>query len=371
MVLTFLSKRPSFRMAARPIRNLRRDCSGEAARSTGRLRLLFALTAVLALTSGLSPAAIAQEAWSAGPVATGQPVSAVRQADNDVFVYAGRWFRAEGCGETVCLTSGRPPAERTTRDGIPDGMVAEAGGNGVRSAWYADPTARYDHGILGDTVEGGSLVIRDASGTEHRLTLPETMVFEDLTPRIADIDGDGRSDVVAIRTTIAAGAAIAVYSVPDGALVETASIAPIGLTHRWLNIAGIADFNGDGQLDIALVKTPHIGGRLEIWTMRSGALLLLASADGFSNHFIGSTELGMAAAIDVDGDSAAELALPNVSRTSLRIVELAGGAIQQIAAVPLGGPVVTAIGAVTLEGGGTGFLAGLSDGRLILTRRRE
>lgn len=322
----------------------------------------------LAFTIGLSTTATAQENWGAATIATSQPVTAIRQVGGEAFVYAGRWYRAEACAEGLCLARDRPPAERTARDGIPSGTVASAEGSGARSAWYADPTARYDHGILGDMVEGGSLVVRDSAGTEHRLTLPETMVFEDLTPRIADIDGDGRNDVVTIRTTIDAGAAIAVYSVPDGALAETAAIAPIGLTHRWLNIAGIADFNGDGQLDVALVKTPHIGGRLEIWTMRNGALARLAAAEGFSNHFIGSTELGMAAAADIDGDGAAELAVPDDTRAVIRIVELAGGTIRQIASVPLGGPVATAIAAVQLESG-VGFLAARADGTLVLVSR--
>ncbi len=228
--------------------------------------------------------------------------------------------------------------------------------------------SRYDHGILGDRIEGGALNLVDDVGRRFTVTLDDTQVFEDLTPRIADIDGDGRNDVVVIRTTIAAGAAIAVYGFgADGALDEMASIAPIGLTHRWLNIAGIADFNGDGRRDIALVKTPHIGGRLEIWTLQGGRLVLLAAAEGFSNHAIGTTELGMSAIADVTGDGIADLALPDAGRTALRIVSLTGG-VADVANVPLGGQVTTAIGTIVVAGQ-PAFLAGLSDGRLVLVRQ--
>lgn len=328
----------------------------------------IAAIAALALTVVAAPAAAQQSTWQAETLDPGRAVTALRQVDGDVFVEAGRWYRAVPCNDGVCLEAGRPPADRPARDGIPGGMVATAPGPGIAGAWYVEPTDRYDHGILGDRIEAGGLTVVDNRFNQATVSLDETEVFEDLTPRIADIDGDGRNDVVVIRTTIGVGAAIAVYGFDaDGTFGELAAIAPIGLTHRWLNIAGIADFNGDGRLDIALVKTPHIGGRLEFWTMQGGELRLLAAAEGFSNHAIGSTELGMSAIADVTGDGIADLALPDAGRTVLRIVSLTGGGIRDVAAVPLGSPVVTAIGTLAVEGRPV-FLAGLADGRLMLVR---
>jgi hypothetical protein len=330
----------------------------------GRSVLAVALATLAAVPSA------GQVGWQAGLVPTTQPVTALRQVGTDVFVQAGSWYRATACGDEVCLVRGRPPNQTTARGGIPDGTVASARGTGIVEAWYADPTTRYDHGILGDQVEGGTLIVVDAAGRQYQVTLGPAQVFEDLTPRIADIDGDGRNDVVVIRSGLTNGAAIAVYGLANGALVELGSSPPIGSSHRWLNVAGIADFNEDGWLDIALVKTPHIGGTLEIWSMPGGAALMrLAAASGFSNHAIGTTELGMSAVADIDGDGVADLALPDNQRTTLRLVTLRGAAINDLAAVPLGVAFATAIGALTLDGGPV-FLAGLANGTLAVIRQR-
>ena len=200
------------------------------------------------------------------------------------------------------------------------------------------------------------------------LRLDRDHVFEDLTPRISDIDGGGLNDVVAIRSGLATGAAIAVYGIGEGGLVEIASIPDIGLTHRWLNIAGIADFTGDGALDIALVKTPHIGGRLEIWTMQGSAVGLVALADGFSNHVIGSTELGLSAVADIGGDGVVDVVVPSNSRTVLRFVSAADGSLREIASVELGAPITSAIATLVLADSVV-FLAALQDGRLIFVSR--
>ncbi len=336
-----------------------------------RLRATTAIAALLlsagALATTLVSPAAQSRAWSAEIVDLGQPVSTLRQIGDEVYVEAGRWYRAMPCDEVLCLSPSRPPVHKSARDGIPGGAIATADGPGIVEAWYGNPTTRYDHGILGDRIEGGSLIVVDDSGLCNTITLDPGHVFEDITLRIADIDGHGRNDVVVIRSGLATGAAIAIYSVPGSALVERASIPPIGLTHRWLNVAGIADFNGDGALDIAIVKTPHIGGRLDIWTMRGGRLMLLAAAKGFSNHVIGSTELGLAAVADANRDGLADLALPADDRSTLRIVGLRGSSIVDIASVPLGAPIVAAIGKMVTEGRPV-FIVGLQDGALVLVR---
>lgn len=204
---------------------------------------------------------------------------------------------------------------------LPDGGVARASGDGPVQAWYGQPTTRYDHGILGDAIEGGSLVAVDATGRHYTLTLPERYVFEDLTPRLVDLDGDGSNEIVTIRTDVAAGAAVAVYELAAGQLVERAATAPIGLPHRWLSIAAIANFTADPGSEIAIVKTPHIGGVLEIVSLQGDRLKIVRPPQqGFSTHFIGSRELSLARAEDVDGDGFAELALPTQDR--LQVVVL-------------------------------------------------
>jgi hypothetical protein len=182
------------------------------------------------------------------------------------------------------------------------------------------------------------------------------------------MDGDGMAEIATIRSRLDGGAALAIYGLRNGQLEEIGATDPLGRPNRWLNIAGIADFTGDGRLDIALIKTPHIGGRLEIWTFRSGSLARVASAEGFSNHVIGSTELGLSAIADIDGDGTPELALPDAGRTELRILTVRDGVIDQRAAVAVGGRITTAIGVLKTPEGPI-FVMGLEDGRAIAIRR--
>lgn len=153
----------------------------------------------------------------------------------------------------------------------------------IKSARYADETTRYDHGILGDAVEYGSLILTLEGGKRLRLSLPQSRVFEDLAPRLADLNGDGAPEVIVIETDIARGAQLAVYG-------ETGKIAAtdfIGRTHRWLAPIGAADLDGDGRAEIAYVETPHLGKTLKIVRLVGDRLVLIAKADGLTNHKIG------------------------------------------------------------------------------------
>lgn len=200
--------------------------------------------------------------------------------------------------------------------GLPDGCVVRGSGD-VRSAWYVAPTNRYAHGILGDAIEAGGLRVELANGAQTTLTLPEDHVFEDRTPRLADLDGDGRSEIITIRSSTRLGGSVAVYGVRGEALVELGATPYIGRSNRWLNIAGIADFTGQGGLQVAFVETPHIGGTLKLAVFDGSTMQVVAQAGGFSNHAIRSREQRLSVVADVDGDGAMDLILPNARRDHL------------------------------------------------------
>lgn len=222
-------------------------------------------------------------------------------------------------------------------DGLPDGFVAEAPADvaDIRRAWYAAPTTRYAHGVIGDAIEAGALVVETAGGAVLRVQSPATEVFEDRTPRIVDLDGDGRAEIVTIRASTSGGGSVAVFGVQDGALALRAATPFIGRPNRWLNIAALADLAGLGRRQIAYVETPHIGGILHLYDYADGSLRRLASANGFSNHAIGARELRLSAVIAAAPGGGPALAVPNARRARLRVVAYEGGAWRDRASIPL------------------------------------
>lgn len=216
--------------------------------------------------------------------------------------------------------------------GLPDGFYAvhKPGAKDAVVAWYGTPTRRYRHAILGDDIEAGSLHVALRDGRMFKFHLPQSEVFEDRTPRITDLDGDGRFEVITIRSFANAGGSVAIYGLRDGKLVELAATDPIGRTNRWLNIAGIADYAGRGKPQIAYVETPHIGGTLYFVEWRGKALVPIASIAGFSNHRIGAREQALSADIDFNADGHPDIAVPSNDRRTLRIIGIMDGDAKEL-----------------------------------------
>ncbi len=207
-------------------------------------------------------------------------------------------------------------------EGLPDGCVASGSGD-VRAAWYTRPTDRYAHAILGDGIEGGALRVRLASGAQSEFVLPDSLVFEDRTPRLADLDGDGRTEIITIRASTRQGGSVAVYGVRGEEIVELGATPFIGRSNRWLNIAGIADFLGRGDLQVAFVETPHIGGTLKLATFDGSRMRVVARQGGFSNHEIRAREQRLSAIADFNGDGAMDLMVPGTRRQHLLAMSFA------------------------------------------------
>ena len=134
---------------------------------------------------------------------------------------------------------------------LPDGKVAR-GTRNIAAAWFSDPTTRYRHFALGSEHEPETLVVSTSDRRVYRLKLPTDSVFEDREPRIADIKGDGQDEIIVVRSYLRQGAALAIIAVRGDGLEIIAETPPIGEHFRWLNPAGIADFDGDGLADLAI-----------------------------------------------------------------------------------------------------------------------
>ncbi|MEK6217469.1 MAG: VCBS repeat-containing protein [Boseongicola sp.] len=169
--------------------------------------------------------------------------------------------------------------------------------NVIVSAEYSEPTDRYDHGILGDAIEWGALrmVVDQCFGCETKamktfvLRLPATRVFEDVAPRLYDVDGDETPEVIVVETDLSLGARLAIYH--EGGL--SAATPFIGRSNRWLAPVGVgaADLDGDGSVELAYVDRPHLAKTLRVFRYQDDELKLVGELPGVTNHRIGERDI--------------------------------------------------------------------------------
>ena len=221
-------------------------------------------------------------------------------------------------------------------DAIIDGTNV-FGDKNIAEAWLINSTTRYPHFVLGSDYEPSGIRVRLDDGKVLSLDLDEEFVFEDRVARLADLDGDGMDELIQVMSSRQKGAALAIFSVNEGALVLKTRTPFIGRSSRWLNPAGIADFNGDGALDIALVQMPHLVKRLELWTLDDGRLVRVADAQNYSNHKLGSPYLGLSAVGDFNGDGIDDLAILRGDYSSVSLLSFASGRINEFANYAIGG----------------------------------
>ncbi len=328
-------------------------------------RLCLAVVAVAACAiAGASQAA----EWRVQRVETPAPVSGVDMTGGAPHLTAGGLrYRIELTGLQTRLIKVDTPAPARPAGALPDGRVAYGTRNVVR-AWLSEPTRRYGHGVLGDAIEAGALEIETRGGHRQTIRLKDDAVFEDLQPRLADLDGDGSDEIVVVKAYLARGASLAVIAARNGQYEIVAETPPLGQPNRWLAPAGIADFTGDGKLELALVRQPHVVGSLELWRWTGLAMRKIAELPGASNHAIGSRAIDMSAVADFDGDGIADLAVPSLDRRRLRFISFVSGA-REIGVVALPAQAATDLALIADNEKPAVVAAGLVDGSLILVRR--
>ena len=168
------------------------------------------------------------------------------------------------------------------------GLASHAMAQEIVSARYDGPTTRYPHGVLGNDIEYDTLVVRLSDGREISARWAQDIVFEDLSPRVVDVDGDGAPEVVVVESHETQGARLAIWGIRDGALAQIAATPHIGTRFRWLAPVAVADLDGDGLVELAYVDRPHLAKVLRVWRYGAdGALTQVASAEGLTNHRIG------------------------------------------------------------------------------------
>ena len=257
---------------------------------------------------------------------------------------------------------------------LPDArLVRSEKAPGGRLAVLSDPTDRYAHGVLGDDFEAGTLTVlrpsRDSGGgfeVESRIRPASGGVFEGVAPLW--FDGPDGEELLAVTESMAGeGSRISVYN-PDGRLVAAGSF--IGEPQRWRHLLAAGPFGPEGQTELAAIRTPHLGGVVEFYSLdlEAGRLEVAATLPGYTSHRIYTRNLDTARAGDLDGDGRPELLVPNDSYTELGAVVRTPSGAQTDWTLPAGGTIVTNLASATDEGGRAQVAFGRSDGVLRVFR---
>ena len=247
---------------------------------------------------------------------------------------------------------------------LPDArlLVDEAG----RLLFLSQPTTRYNHGIAGDDVEAAAVTLFDpgqGQGAEVVIPVPDPAVIEGIMPLWADLDGDGQREIIVTQSDAQNGAQIVVY---DESGERVAQGPAIGLGRRWRHQLAVAPFGPNGEVELVDVLTPHIGGVVEFYQLLGDELQIVAKVPGYTSHVIGSRNMDMALAGDMDGDGNVELLLPNQGRTVLGAIRRTADGAEVVWTGPLGGSLSSNLAAVQLAGDRMVIGAGREDGTLRL-----
>lgn len=227
-----------------------------------------------------------------------------------------------------------------------------------RYALYGGRTDRYRHGALGDTTEGSSLIVVDATdeSIESQVTLGSPTVFEGLSPLVADIDGDGAAELLTTVADSAAGARIRAYGA-DGTELATGPVYGPGWRHQLC----VAPFGPDGGPELAVVRKPHVDWTVEFYRFAGGELQVIATREGYSSHSYGSRNLDGGLAADLDADGRTELLVPTTHRRTLEAVRRGDSGTRAVWSLPLDGSLATNVTGVALDDGRVAVGAGTAD----------
>lgn len=237
--------------------------------------------------------------------------------------------------------------------------------DGGRIAVYANATnQRYVHGIMGDDIEGSSLVvlriIDDKLEIIQQIDLEGDAVYEGLSPMWADVNEDGVQDLITTVSDSRVGSRIRAYLFMENATITVEGQA-IGQPNRWQHQLAWGAFGANGEMQLVDVLTPHGESMVRFYEFTGTELTIIAEIGGYTSHTIGSRNLDMAIAGDFDGDGQPEIVLPSQDRTRIAgIVNDTDGA--RVAwELPLDGTLISNLAAVNTDNG-LALAAGKTDG---------
>lgn len=251
---------------------------------------------------------------------------------------------------------------------LPDARVVR--GDGGTLAVASDPTRAYEHGVLGDEVEAGSVTLLKGGAEGPKVSgriHPESGgVFETLAPMWFEAS-PGRELLAVTESEGEGGSRISAYA-PDGTLALSGP--PAGEPMQWRHLLAAGPFGPNGETELAVTKTPHVGGVVEFYrpNLEERTLEIAATLPGYSTHTLYSRNLDAARAGDLDGDGAWEVLVPDRFRTELAAIRHTREGAEEAWRLPVGGTLATNLASATNREGRISIAVGRTDGVLRIWR---
>lgn len=212
----------------------------------------------------------------------------------------------------------------------------------------ADPSDRYSHDVLHGNSTANSVVLvatQPSLQVIRKIEIPAPRVIEGNALIWADLSGDGQRDIIVTVSDSTVGSALMVFS-EQGTLL--AAGAPIGTGFRWHHQVAVAPFMTSNVPELAVTRTPHIGGVTEFYRIEGAQLIYDSAKLGYtSHHQTASDNIDMSLAGDFDGDSQIELLVPSEDFTRLGAIAHVGAQdVRRKWEVQIGGGLMTNVSAV-------------------------
>ena len=177
------------------------------------------------------------------------------------------------------------------------------------------------HGVLGDALEAAAIEWVDTcTGEAGRVEIAEPDVIEGISPILADIDSDGQTEIVVTLSNSTEGARLAAFELDGTSAGES---EPIGQGNRWRNQLAAGAFGPSGEVEIIDVRTPHIGGTVQAFRQiidddgQPSLIQVAASDPNYTSHVIGTRNLSMGIALNVDSDSFPDVVVATADRSAI------------------------------------------------------
>lgn len=236
-------------------------------------------------------------------------------------------------------------------------------------ALYANSTdQRYVHGIMGDRFEGATLLVLEVKdsqiGVLARIDLPGDDVYEGIAPFWADLDGDEIEDLVTTVSNGTSGAKLRAYLWDGRQIKQEVDSLAIGQGNRWRHQLTAAPLGPNGEIEIADVLTPHIGGTLEFFRLDGASLTLSASFPNVTTHVIGSRNLDQTVVGDFNGDGQPEVVVMNTGRNALIGVQHTQNGAEEVWRLDAGAEIITNFAPIELLDDRLGLSVGTAAGTL-------